>query len=242
MPDQETYIYLDLNGKLDVNYFQNNKIFFKMINLDEKPMVQIGNYVFEGKYEDYLGTKVFFVENQDYEASENIFERQSPLHLKYFTKTAKVLQLKWKSIPITTVEKTKTNEEYMELRFKESYNTVLEKFERAELNIKDIAVKAKDVEEKNDEKKETVEEAEVERIPRELEKMEIDDEEIKKDDLSRFKVLKEFIRLPKKVVENQKVFEVKPENLIKVKDAENYPVLKQLFLWSNSFTGRRRLK
>ena len=48
--ENEIYLYLDTNEKLDLNFFENQDIFFKVINLHkENPLVQIGNYVFKGK-------------------------------------------------------------------------------------------------------------------------------------------------------------------------------------------------
>lgn len=49
MSDKEIYLFLDLNDKLDQNFFQKVDIFFKMVNINtDYPLVQVGNFVFEG--------------------------------------------------------------------------------------------------------------------------------------------------------------------------------------------------
>lgn len=51
MEDKEVYVYLDLNGKLDHNFFQKENLYFKMVNIDtDSPLVQVGNFVFQGIY------------------------------------------------------------------------------------------------------------------------------------------------------------------------------------------------
>ncbi|KAI4457475.1 transcription initiation factor iiic tfiiic polypeptide 6-related [Holotrichia oblita] len=229
MDDKEIYLFLDLNDKLDQNFFQKSDIFFKMVNINsDYPLVQVGNFVFEGRYEDFLGTKVFFMEDKNHVPSDNVFVREALIHLKYVTKTAKIMQLKWRKLPTNVV--SVDSKECLDLQFKESYNEVLEKFEKGALDIKDIIYDLKNQESamlvnSSNEKSETKDVINVENANQ------VDnnhkDEETEND---KYKILRNLAQTPVKQKEIQKVYEVNKENLAQPGNVENFAVLHQLFL------------
>lgn len=47
--EKEMYLYLDFNGRIPQELFDQKDLFFKVVNLDQKkPLVQIGGTVFQG--------------------------------------------------------------------------------------------------------------------------------------------------------------------------------------------------
>lgn len=49
--EREIYIYLDFSSRLASDIFNQKNLFFKIVNLDqEHPLVQVGQFVFQGMY------------------------------------------------------------------------------------------------------------------------------------------------------------------------------------------------
>ncbi|GJQ69396.1 hypothetical protein Trydic_g6511 [Trypoxylus dichotomus] len=201
-----------------------------MVNVNtNNPLVQVGNFVFQGTYEDFLGTKVFFMEDKNHKPNDNVFVKETLIHLKYVVKTAKVMQLKWRKMPANVVQTD--NIECLDLKFRESYNEVLTKLEKGALDINDIVYDAnyeKTASEKNkasggnDDMEVDVKDS------KQSEKVENIEEPL--TDLNKYTLLKKFAQMPVKQKEMQKVYEVDKENLVKIDDASNFSVLTQLFL------------
>uniref|UniRef100_A0A8C7YA37 Transcription factor TFIIIC triple barrel domain-containing protein n=1 Tax=Oryzias sinensis TaxID=183150 RepID=A0A8C7YA37_9TELE len=61
--EEEQLVVVELSGIIDNELLTKNRGTCKILDIDsEKPMMQIGHYVFAGKYEDALGTCVLFEE------------------------------------------------------------------------------------------------------------------------------------------------------------------------------------
>lgn len=88
-----------------------------------------------GTYEDHLGTKLFFIEEETNKL-DNAFAKATPIHLKYLCKCAKILKLKWQKV--TSCASNVTKEDHLNIHFNESYNEVLKKLEKGQLNLQDI--------------------------------------------------------------------------------------------------------
>lgn len=49
--EKEIYVYLDFSSCLSSDAFDQTKLFFKVVNLDqEHPLVQVGQFVFQGTF------------------------------------------------------------------------------------------------------------------------------------------------------------------------------------------------
>lgn len=152
------------------------------------------------------------------------------------TKTAKVMQLKWRKLPSNVVRVNNDNEGYADLSFTENYNTVLEKLEKGALNMQDIFYdpNKKDVSRETSVplEKGNVAQMEVDEASNDKEITEHTQKSESEDviNLHNYKLLKDIAAAPLKQKETQKVYEIKKEHLAKVEDAEDFPVLSQLFL------------
>ncbi|XP_014670568.1 PREDICTED: general transcription factor 3C polypeptide 6-like [Priapulus caudatus] len=83
--DEEAYVLLELSGIIDSDYLKKCEPKCKVLGLDRaKPIVQVGRHVFAGKFEDTVGTAVFFSEEQQGGAN-------TAKQLSYFTHTSKKL-------------------------------------------------------------------------------------------------------------------------------------------------------
>lgn len=147
--EEEMYLYLDFDGRLSQDFFTEEDIFFKAVGLDQKhPVIQIGQCVFTGRtainnikvsliqtaiitgtYQDAIGTNVFFEEDPNSEPSTNIFEKTPEFRLRYLTKQFKTLNLRWAKIP-EEAELPIDPKELRDLKFKEDYETLLQKLEK----------------------------------------------------------------------------------------------------------------
>ncbi|XP_078804979.1 general transcription factor 3C polypeptide 6 isoform X7 [Oryzias latipes] len=85
---QEQLVVVELSGIIDNELLTKNRGTCKILDIDsEKPMMQIGHYVFAGKYEDALGTCVLFEEVPQKENSSKAPD------LKYMCQTVKKLTM-----------------------------------------------------------------------------------------------------------------------------------------------------
>ncbi|KRT79942.1 hypothetical protein AMK59_6723 [Oryctes borbonicus] len=173
-----------------------------------------------------------FMEDKNHEPNDNVFVKETLIHLKYVAKTTKILQLKWRKMPTNVVHTD--NKEYFDLKFPESYNEVLKKLEEGALDIKDIIhdsnekITTNDAQNKNKEAKGYHLEIDSNHSIYQSEKVENADKHL--NDMSKYKLLKKLAQMPEKQKEMQKVYEINKENLATIKDACNFPVLNQLFL------------
>ncbi|XP_004069718.1 general transcription factor 3C polypeptide 6 [Oryzias latipes] len=86
--EEEQLVVVELSGIIDNELLTKNRGTCKILDIDsEKPMMQIGHYVFAGKYEDALGTCVLFEEVPQKENSSKAPD------LKYMCQTVKKLTM-----------------------------------------------------------------------------------------------------------------------------------------------------
>ena len=95
--DEETLVHVHISGVFQEDLCKQKQA--KFIGLDsEEPVVQLGNQVFAGKYQDIVGTALFFEEKKDKEEenrSDPVFENpDKKVDLKYKCKTNRRLVLK----------------------------------------------------------------------------------------------------------------------------------------------------
>lgn len=169
------------------------------------------------------------MEDKNHVPSDNVFVREALIHLKYVTKTAKIMQLKWRKLPTNVV--SVDSKECLDLQFKESYNEVLEKLEKGALDIKDIIYDSKHIQSvvpiipSKNEKSEVKHVLTVETVKQVDNNFK--DEEIEND---KYKILRNLAQTPVKQKEMQKVYEVNKEHLAQPENVSNFAVLRQLFL------------
>lgn len=88
---EEILVYMQFDSKLDSDLLQPHTP-FKIIGVDsEKPVLQLGNQVFEGNWNDTVGTAVFFEENPSASPGDPVFMKSPPITLNYHSKTQKAL-------------------------------------------------------------------------------------------------------------------------------------------------------
>uniref|UniRef100_A0A3Q3W8S1 Transcription factor TFIIIC triple barrel domain-containing protein n=1 Tax=Mola mola TaxID=94237 RepID=A0A3Q3W8S1_MOLML len=86
--EQEQLVVVELSGILNTDFISKCRGTCKILDIDsEKPMMQVGQYVFAGEYEDALGTCVLFEEGPPKRKSE------SGPELKYTCHTVRKLMM-----------------------------------------------------------------------------------------------------------------------------------------------------
>lgn len=86
--EEEQLVVVELSGIINNDFMSKGGVTCKILDIDsEKPMMQVGQYVFAGEYEDALGTCVLFEEGP-----QKGKEDSSP-ELKYLCHTAKKLMM-----------------------------------------------------------------------------------------------------------------------------------------------------
>lgn len=91
---------------------------------------------FSGKYEECLGTNIYYEEvDQNIEKEMNAFKQEAPISLSYFNKSNKVLKLQPCKLPDTLHIPDSEN---VDLKFREDYQTVMRKMKEGSLNIEDL--------------------------------------------------------------------------------------------------------
>lgn len=134
--EQDVYVLLDFQAKDMSKLLKQQSVYFRMLNLSEaKPIVELGDDVFEGVYEDVVGTNVFFEEIET-PCQHDLFEGETPISLKYFLKQSKTLKLNH----IGTKPKVVLNPcpiEPVGIYVKDDYRVLLDKLKNEELNIND---------------------------------------------------------------------------------------------------------
>ncbi|XP_041112175.1 general transcription factor 3C polypeptide 6-like [Polyodon spathula] len=87
---KDQLVVFELSGIIDADYLTKCADKCKIVGIDtEQPVMQVGRYVFAGKYENALGTCVIFEEN----AEHNLESKVKP-QLKYKCHTVKKLMMK----------------------------------------------------------------------------------------------------------------------------------------------------
>ncbi len=93
--DEEQLVHVELSGVFQDD-LTSKEDRTKFVGLDtDKPVVQIGGQVFEGRYADAVGTSVFFkTSERDQDGVDQVFDRLPTKKVEYFCKTDKKLTLK----------------------------------------------------------------------------------------------------------------------------------------------------
>ncbi|KAM8892003.1 general transcription factor 3C polypeptide 6 isoform 2-T2 [Spinachia spinachia] len=85
---EEELVVVELSGIINNDFMAKCRGKCKILGIDsEKPMMQVGQYVFAGEYEDTLGTCVLFEEKPQKEKGDRV------PGLKYMCHTAKKLMM-----------------------------------------------------------------------------------------------------------------------------------------------------
>ncbi|XP_073328221.1 general transcription factor 3C polypeptide 6 isoform X2 [Pagrus major] len=86
--EEEQLVVVELSGIINNDFLSKCRGTCKILDIDsEKPMMQVGQYVFAGEYEDTLGTCVLFEEGSKKGKEDSVPE------LKYTCHTAKKLMM-----------------------------------------------------------------------------------------------------------------------------------------------------
>ncbi|XP_061085567.1 general transcription factor 3C polypeptide 6 isoform X1 [Conger conger] len=87
--EEEQLVVVELSGMINSDFLTKCQGKLKVVGIDtEQPMIQVGNYVFAGEYEDALGTCVIFEESRDCNG-----DAESSPKLKYKCHTVKKLMM-----------------------------------------------------------------------------------------------------------------------------------------------------
>ncbi|KAF2893897.1 hypothetical protein ILUMI_12274 [Ignelater luminosus] len=150
--EQDVYVLLDFQGKDSSRLLKQPNIYFRMLNLNEsKPVVEIGEDIYEGTYDDAVGTNVYFEECEDPPPNQNAFEAITPITLNYLLKQTKILKMEKigiKAKPVMNMNPT----EMVDINIKDDYRVLLEKYENNKLNIEEYVVDEKISEEDSEDK------------------------------------------------------------------------------------------
>lgn len=97
--EEEELVHVELSGIFQDDLRRDPDLVCKFIGLDrEEPLVQLGNQIFSGRFEDTVGTSVFFKQGviSDEEAAKKdpVFDRSSDNKIDYLCKTDTKLVLK----------------------------------------------------------------------------------------------------------------------------------------------------
>ncbi|CAG5958097.1 unnamed protein product [Menidia menidia] len=83
--EEEQLVVMELSGIINNDFLSKGRGKCKILDIDgEKPMMQVGQYVFAGEYEDTLGTCVLF---------EELPQKGKSSDLKYMCHTVKKLTM-----------------------------------------------------------------------------------------------------------------------------------------------------
>ncbi|XP_041794471.1 general transcription factor 3C polypeptide 6 [Chelmon rostratus] len=86
--EEEQLVVVELSGIISNDFLSKCRGTCKILDIDsEKPMMQVGQYVFAGEYEDALGTCVLFEEGPEKRKADSAPE------LKYMCHTVKKLMM-----------------------------------------------------------------------------------------------------------------------------------------------------
>nr|XP_043891822.1 general transcription factor 3C polypeptide 6 isoform X3 [Solea senegalensis] len=86
--EEEQLVVVELSGIINNDFLSKSRGTCKILDIDsDRPMMQVGQYVFAGEYEDALGTCVLFEEGPQKEQADSVPD------LKYMCHTVKKLMM-----------------------------------------------------------------------------------------------------------------------------------------------------
>ncbi|CAH1401928.1 unnamed protein product [Nezara viridula] len=91
---EDLLIYMDFNTKIEDVFFASDKD-FKIIGLDsQKPVLQLGNQVYQGEWRDTVGTHLFFEEvEENKQNTDPLFSENPEKTMSFRFKTDKLLHM-----------------------------------------------------------------------------------------------------------------------------------------------------
>lgn len=91
--ESECLLHVEVSGLLQEDLSLHSDIRFIQLDSD-KPLVQVGNQIFEGEYEDTVGTSLFFSQTENTEPVDPVFGHKVPYTTQFLDSTRKKLKLK----------------------------------------------------------------------------------------------------------------------------------------------------
>ncbi|XP_014270698.1 general transcription factor 3C polypeptide 6 [Halyomorpha halys] len=91
---EDLLVYMDFNTKIEDVFFSSDKE-FKIVGLEsQKPILQLGNQVYQGEWRDTVGTHLFFEEvEENHQNPDPLFSENPEKTLSYRFKTDKLLHM-----------------------------------------------------------------------------------------------------------------------------------------------------
>ncbi|CAO1413132.1 unnamed protein product [Diamesa serratosioi] len=129
--EEEFLVYVDIDSAVSKNLIEDPNCEIKVIGLEsDKPVLQINNKIFEGEYENSLGTHVFF--EHDKETKSDPIYSHCETYYKFCEKTNKVLKMARVSIKElntdNTLEGPPDEDNLAQLRVSRTYEQALNLF------------------------------------------------------------------------------------------------------------------
>ncbi|KAJ0181044.1 hypothetical protein K1T71_003129 [Dendrolimus kikuchii] len=88
--EEEMLVYAEFENCVDIEKYRN----IHVLGINEKsPIIQMDNTIFTGKYENALGTYMFFEDDPMPVTKDPLFDKLAEKNLKYKCKTKKVLYM-----------------------------------------------------------------------------------------------------------------------------------------------------
>lgn len=93
--EEETLLHVEVSGLLQEDLRLSSSTPVRFIQLDsDQPLVQVGNQVFIGEFQDTVGTSLFFSQSENREEVDPVFGRQITTKVEYLNSSRKKLKLK----------------------------------------------------------------------------------------------------------------------------------------------------
>lgn len=85
---EEEYVLVEFAGNTGSDALNQENISIKILGIEkDKPIIQIGNQLYQGKYYDAVGTEMFFLEVEAGPPSDTLFDTKLTQRLEYYGKT-----------------------------------------------------------------------------------------------------------------------------------------------------------
>lgn len=139
---KETLVYLEFGDKMK-DYIFDQKIFFRMAELEGTPLIQLNNHIFKGKYQSCIGTNLFFTDHKQAD-QEGEIEDGETIRLQHQATQFKHIELTPVKFPSDMGELPKPSHN-IQINKNYDYKSLLRKFAHGDLNLKeDLVVVSRD--------------------------------------------------------------------------------------------------
>ena len=93
--DEESLVHVEVSGLLQEDLRLSSSTPVRFIQIEsEQPLVQVGNQVFIGEFQDTVGTSLFFSQAENTEGVDPVFGRRINTKVEFLNSTRKKLNLK----------------------------------------------------------------------------------------------------------------------------------------------------